>query len=502
MAKNKLALNTIASFSNQIVTIVCGFILPHYLIVSFGSTINGLVVSITQFLHVIAFMQMGVGAVVQSSFYKPLALNDEDEVSKIFVSAQKFFRLIATIFAVYAIVLAFIYPVYAGQEFDYWFSSSLILIIAFNSFAQYYFGLTNQMLLWADQRAYLSLFIDSLLLIVNTIVSVVVIKMQGNIQLVKLSTTCIYLVRPFFLTQYVNKHYRINKKIQYTKEPIKQKWNGFAQHLASSVMDNTDVIILTVFSELNSISIYYIYHLVENGIRQLITSLTVGVQSYFGRVLAVDNLNETKRIFGITEFAFHFVVTLLYSCVGLLIIPFVDVYAIGVEDIDYHIPLFAYIITLAHAVYCYRLVYFMMIKAAGHYKQTQSSAIIEMIINLSTSILFVIKYGLIGVAVGTLAATTYRTVYFINYLAKNIIYISVKKTSLLLLNDLICAVLSFAVCSQFSLKNYTYISWIALAFTVGCCCVFISAFVNWIYLLLYDRSILQIVRHYIKKRIK
>ena len=92
MRKKKLIWNTISSLVFQITTIICGFILPHLILHHFGSSINGLVNSITQFLAVITFLELGVGAVVQSSLYKPLADKDNEAISKIIVSANRFFR--------------------------------------------------------------------------------------------------------------------------------------------------------------------------------------------------------------------------------------------------------------------------------------------------------------------------------------------------------------------------------------------------------------------------
>ena len=79
----KLALNTITSLILQLVTVVCGFILPRLILESFGSDVNGLVNSITQFLGVITLLDLGVGAVVQSALYKPLTEKDTDMISKI-----------------------------------------------------------------------------------------------------------------------------------------------------------------------------------------------------------------------------------------------------------------------------------------------------------------------------------------------------------------------------------------------------------------------------------
>ena len=67
MRKKRLVKNTIASLGYQISAIICGFILPRLIMTYYGSEVNGLVNSITQFLQVITFLELGVGAVVQSS---------------------------------------------------------------------------------------------------------------------------------------------------------------------------------------------------------------------------------------------------------------------------------------------------------------------------------------------------------------------------------------------------------------------------------------------------
>ena len=100
--KNKnLIKNTIFSLILQIVTILCGLIVPRMILKAYGSEVNGLVNSITQFLSIISFLELGVGAVVQSSLYKPLAEGNNEMISKIISSAQKFFGLIAKILLCY-----------------------------------------------------------------------------------------------------------------------------------------------------------------------------------------------------------------------------------------------------------------------------------------------------------------------------------------------------------------------------------------------------------------
>ena len=184
--KRKLAKNTISSLLFQITSVTCGFILPRLILESYGTNVNGLVNSITQFLTVIAFLELGVGAVVQSSLYKPLADEDNAAVSKIIVSANKFFRNLARILLVYIIFLMISYTFITNTDYDWQYTAVLIGAIGISSFAQYYFGMVDRLLLTADQRGYIQYNAQTITLIMNTLASVIFIKLGASIQVVKL----------------------------------------------------------------------------------------------------------------------------------------------------------------------------------------------------------------------------------------------------------------------------------------------------------------------------
>ena len=103
MRGKRLFYNTISSLVFQVTTIICGFILPRLILNAFGSEVNGLVNSIAQFLGVISFLELGVGAVVQSALYKPLAEKNQEDVSKIISSANKFFTRLGQILLIYVL---------------------------------------------------------------------------------------------------------------------------------------------------------------------------------------------------------------------------------------------------------------------------------------------------------------------------------------------------------------------------------------------------------------
>lgn len=480
MRKKLLAKNTMASLLSQITALVCGFILPRLFLEYFGSEVNGLVNSITQFLGVISFLELGVGAVVESSLYQPLSTNDKPQISKVMVSADRFFRRLAQILLAYVLILIAVYPLLANQSFGHIYTATLIAAISISSFAQYYFGIVNSLLLNADQRGYIQYNAQTITVVLNTVVCVFMIKLGGSVQLVKLTTSLIYLARPLALRIYVNRRYQIDWKIQYDGEPIQQKWNGVAQHIAAVVLDGTDTIVLTLLSTLSNVSIYSVYFMVIRGVKTLFLSMTNGIQSLLGELWARQELDELKKTFGWTEWCIHSGTTFVFSCTAALIVPFVRVYTAGISDANYIQPTFAILLTLAHAMHCLRLPYNIMVLAAGHYKQTQRNYIVAAVINIVISVLTVKAWGLIGIAIGTLAAMVYQTVWLAVYDSRNFVFWPMKAVVKQFAVDSVTAVCIVMLSGMLTMRSVSYISWIILAMATALLAVIITVCLNFI----------------------
>lgn len=463
--KRKLYLNIGSSLVRQLAVFICGFILPRYLLLYFGSDVNGLLTSLARFLGLISFLELGIGPVVQSNLYKPLEEKDPDTVSKILVSAEKFYHRIAYIFLGYIAILAVGYPL-LNREFDFWFTASLLLIISLGTFAQYYFGITWQVLLTADQKAYVPNLLQTVSVILNTLLCVILMQAGCGVHLVKLASAAVFVLRPIVLNFYVRKHYAVNRKITYDGDPIQQRWNGFAQHLAAAVCGEIDVILLTFLATYQSVSVYSVYVLVVGGLANLIINAT-GFESFWGNMLARGETDLLSKSFDGVETLLHFIVTTLFSAAAILITPFVSVYVRGIEDAAaYHQPLFGIILAVAFGMRCARLPYNMLVNAAGHYKQTQNGAFVSMGINIVLSLALIRPFGLVGVAIGTLAAMLYHTLYFGWYLRKNIIRRPLRHMLCHLFTDAAVGVLAYFATKRFTMSAVSYGAWILYAFKV------------------------------------
>ena len=492
----KIKINLIASTIYQCVAIIYGFILPKLILETYGSEVNGLLQSITQFLGVIGFLDMGVGQVVRSALYKPLEIRNTNQLSSIMVSGSKFYRKIAHALIGYVAVLLVVYPVLVNDNFDFLFAATMILIIAVGSFTQYYFGIIQEQLLHADQKSYLIYFTHIFCYIINMAGCVLMIKLGCSIHAVKLVTCLIFLAKPFFYVWYIRRKYDINWHIKCQGEPLQQKWHGVAQHISAVVLDGTDNIVLTLFSTLSNVSVYSVYFMIINSLNTFYQSAAVSLQSAAGHAWARQDNENIRRMFSTVELCLHKVTVFLFCCAGLLIVPFVRVYTIDVTDVNYIQPLFALLLTLAYGIRCLRTPYNIWILAAGHFKQTQKCHVIAAFLNLSISVVLVLRLGLVGIAIGTLVAMCYQTTWMMLYTTKKLIKCNIQGLIKQLLSDVLSVVLIAILAGDITLQSVDYIGWIIMAIKIALIAVLCILLITCIF---YPKEIRQFTAKVVKK---
>ena len=416
--------NAVSAIIYQTMTMLQGLILPRLILVAFGSDINGFTNSITQFLGFISLLEGGLGAVVLAELYLPIENNDESRIKKILLACQTFFNKLALAFIIYALILAVVYPCFIVHQYSFAFTSTLVLILSLVTFAQYAFSLTYKLYLQANQQLYIVNIIASITIAINTISAIIIITVFPRIHAVKLCSGIIYLLQPLAFKHFVEKKYQLPAGFHLGGETsvLKNRWSGFSQNLAHFINMNTDVAILTLFTSLSSVSIYTVYMLAISALKGIITSVGNSYQSALGKYIAEGDKAVLDRNFKRFEALFWFFGVTLFSTCLLLINSFVAIYTDGVTDANYYQPLFAAIIVIANMVYVIREPYRLLILAAGKFKETNFGAIMEVILNIVISILLVWELGLVGVAIGTLIAIIFRTIYFMWFLKRDIVY--------------------------------------------------------------------------------
>lgn len=456
--RNKwFAVNSLCSLLQQIISIICGLILPQMIISVFGSAVNGTIASLMQFISFITLLQGGVGTIARIAYYKSLASENSYSISVAYETVSSFFKRFGLAFLIYLLGLAAFYPLVVDTGFNYGYVFFLTLILGLSSIFEYFFGQASLLLLYSDQRGYIYSIIQIICIILSTILGIIFINIGMSIHVVKLGSAVVFVIRPIVLYLIVHKRYSIDKNVRENKDLLSQKNAALVRHIAWYVHTSTDVIVLTLFTNVLWVSVYTVHKYVVSSLSSLVASIIGNTEVVYGNMIANNEKEIMRKQIPIYDLFSKMLTTVCFFTCIILISQFVAIYTQNVADIDYYHPVFAVLLVLSEMIYCMELTYQNIYIAANHIKDTQWIAIIEACINLSLSILLVKKFGIIGVAIGTVVAMTFKSIANIIYMQKNVFRMSVMfiiKSYVVNIGAGFFSTVLFWTCFYFKVNNY------------------------------------------------
>ena len=434
MRSKKVLINTVSGLAYEVVAVICGLVLPYLIINNsdYGSETNGITQAISQFLSCIALMKAGIGGVTRAALYKALAKNDINKISAIIKATSSFMKKIALFFIGLTVVFAIGFGIYMQNfvapedSFDFWFTASLVVIISIGTFGEYFFGFTYEMLLSADQRQCVFSIIRIFTTLLNTVVAVILITNHCTIHWIKLGASLVFLINPIAINLYAKSKYKLRKDVEPDRSALNQRWDALGHEVANFVNTNTDIMVLTICTgNMALVSVYTTYNMIIIGMRKLVNTFINGFGAAFGNMHALGEYELMEKNFRVYELIVFSLVSILYSVMTVVFVPFAVMYSIHdpnpANRAEYYQPIFAIVITLAGAFNCIRIPYQNIVTVVGHFKQTRNGAFFEAILNIVLSVSCVYFFGIVGVAIGTLAAVLFRTVQYVIYMSRNVL---------------------------------------------------------------------------------
>ena len=457
----KVMRNTVYEVVAEIVSVVCGLVLPRLILSHFGSAYNGVTSSISQFISCIAIMKSGIGGVTRAALYKPLAEKNSRNISEIANATSGFMRRVAFVFAISSIVFASLYPFLVAADFDWFFTFTLVIILSLSTFFQYFFGLTYQMILQADQKNYIISFVSILQVVANTIVASILILFGFGIHIVKLGSALVFILPPIFYNVYVKKKYGIDRTVPANYHLISQRWDAFGHQVANFINNNTDIIVATVILGVREVSVYTVYHFVVVALKKAVTAIGSGTTSAFGNMIAKNETCVLKKRFEQFELLIYYITSILTTTSVIMITSFVRLYTDGVGDVQYIRPFFGWLICISIFFMCIKLPYEQLVYAMGEFRKTRNGAFIEASINVITSIILSFFVGLNGILIGTIIAVSYRALRYNVFVSHNILF---RDSKVIICKILYCGIVigvGYVVSTFFPLEGITsYFLWI------------------------------------------
>lgn len=410
-----------AAAAYELVTLVSRLILPRLILTYFGSAYNGITQSATQFLNLISILNLGITASARVALYASVAKGDMERTSAILKATEKHMRKVGTILLLYLMLLTFLYPLVIDTGFPYWDVALLIFASGIGTFAELFFGVTYRTYLDVRQSGYISQIYGIAAILISLVVSVTMIKAGFSIQAVKLASASVYFIKQIIFNWRIPRKYRIDRHAEPHPEALSKRRDATAHSIANIVHDKTDIVLLTLFCNVKIVSVYTVYHMIMSMVGRTRSILTSGIEPVFGDMWARGEKEKIKRSLETFEFVMGAFISVMISSTFVLILPFVALYTKGVHDVEYILPAYAFIATAASSFQALRAPYLSLTQGAGFYKETKKGAYMEAALNIVLSIILVFPLGIVGVAIGTLAANCFRTFQYMFFVEKNIV---------------------------------------------------------------------------------
>lgn len=466
---------------SQLVTLLLGILLPKLLIGGFGSEVNGLLSSIKQIFVYVALLEAGVGTAALQAMYAPIAKNDTQKASEIMAAMNSYFRRTGILYGLVVLLLAFIYPYIFHVELDVLTVATIILLQGSAGVIRYFFQGKFAILLRVDGRSYVTTNIQTVVTIISYTAQIVLILLGFNIIAVQVVYFLTNLCQMLFMTWYVKKIYPwLNLSVNPDFESISQSKFVIVHQLSGLVFNNTDMILLTYFCGLKTVSVYALYTLIFNSVGNIIDTLCSSVEFVLGQAFNSnrDRFMRLQEAYETYYLGFSFA---LFTITLIMVPSFMEIYAGEFTDADYTDPYLPYLFVAINVLIYARRTSSQIINFAGTFKQTQWRSIVESIINLTVSLIMVQYIGVYGVLIGTIAALIYRTNDIIIYANWNILHRMPWKTYKRWgINLIVMVILVYVVKSVFPNIN-SFFEWCLVSVVVAIITVISFVFIDTIF---------------------
>ena len=431
----------------------------------FGSEVNGLVASLTSYLGFFHVMEGGLGSVIAASLYKPLKEGDSDKISSIIKTGQNFYKKLAFLTFMYTLLVAIVYPFFIKTSFDFVYIFSLTILLSLGNVINFYFAVAKKYLIYADCKNYILMGIQIIVVIVNLFAVILSMRIYPSIHFIKFVTLVVYLLNPLLSVIYANKEYKIKNDSKINDSLLSQRWDGFSHNLSIYISDNIDYVLLSIFSTLSNISVYSVYSLIVGSIKNIIISISSAISPFMGKSYATKTDKKMDKSFLNNYKVITFISIVLFSSVIFLLDDFIMLYTAGVYDADYHQSLFGFILVLCAIVDSVKDVYLQITITNGEFKSLRKLGYGEVLVNLLVSILLINRFGLVGIALGTLISKIYRFITQLIYL-KNSSYIEsgIKEFGKFVFILLIIMLLVYINKKIIFIKIIDYLTWVLSGF--------------------------------------
>ena len=373
--------------------------------------INGL---FTDILNILSLSELGVGTAITYALYGPIARKDYEKQKILMRLFRLFYRVTAAIVLIAGLLLIPFLDVLMKDRPDVDHLVLIYLLYLLNSVISYLL-IYKKTLVDAHQMSYITVLYHNGFLVLQDICQIVILLCTKNfILFLMIAVFCTFLGN-------VCMSRKADKMFPYLKEPcdghlpkeekqqIVRNVKAMMMHkIGTVVVSNTDNLLISSFVGVISAGIYSNYYLLIGSIRQILDQVLQGVAASVGNLGETEEKQKVERIFQEIFFGGYWLYGLAGICLLELLNPFVEL-AFGRKYLfDFPVVLILCINFFLNGT---RKVTLIFKESMGLFWYDRYKSIIEAFLNLITSILFVLHFGITGVFMGTITSTVLTSLW-------------------------------------------------------------------------------------------
>jgi len=453
--------NLISSLIYQVVLISLSFLLPRLYLENFGSEVNGVLQAIKQIFTYMCLLEAGVGLATTQALYKKIGENDYKSASEVLSATNTYYKKTGIIYSAIVLVIAVVYAYLIPTSINSNVLFFIVILNAIPSLFSYFVQAKYRILMEVDGRKYVINNSETILQLASNIGKILVLLLTDSLILIQLVYCIIALLQLVYLYFYAKRRYKwLNLKAKPDFESISQKNSVLMHQLSGMVFNNTDVILISVLCDFKAASIYAIYNIFFSQVQNFITSVVSSFTFALGQMFHTDR-EKFDKLFNVYETFYIMATCIIYTLMAVFLLPIIQIYTSGINDAEYTNVFLLMLFVIMNLIANSKLPANGVIEYSGDFKKTRLYAVLEMIINITVSVIAIIYIGICGAILGTIAALLYRGIMTIYYSNKKILKRSQMGTyKILIANGIVFAV----VMAIFFVDTFSNMSFLNLLF--------------------------------------
>ena len=418
---NRIKYNLLSGIVYQVILIVLSFLLPRLYLENFGSEVNGVLSTIKQIFAYMFLLESGIGLATTQALYKPVAEKNHGKVSSVVSATNNYYVKIGFLYLAIVLIIACVYEFIIPTNIQKGVVFGIIILTALPALFSYFAQAKYRILLEVDGRKYVITNSETVLQLLSNIGKILVLVLTDSLILIQLVYCVLSLLQLVYVYINAKRRYKwLNVKAEPDYEAISQRKSVLVHQVSGMVFNNTDVLLLSFFCDFKVVSIYTIYNMFFSQVQTFITSIISGFSFALGQMFHV-NRKKFLKVYNVYETFYIMTTFIIYTLMAVFLLPLIQIYTKGINDANYTnvylVLLFVIMSLLANG----KLPLNHVVEYSGRFDETRSHAVYEMIINITVSILAILKWGICGAIIGTIVALIYRCAVIIYYANKKIL---------------------------------------------------------------------------------